>query len=289
MAKKPKIIIIGANGMLGQALLKRFKKDNKYEILAWDRNEIDIGDEKSVNKKIFAESPFIIINSAAHNAVDQIEEDEENYALAKKINGDGPKYLAIAAKKSGSILIHYVSDYIFDGEKDSYLETDVPRPISRYGETKLAGEENVKKNLQKYYLIRTSKLFGAPAKSEKAKKSFFASMIGLAQTNKTLAVVDEELSCFTYVDDLAQATRKLIEKKFPFGIYHLVNEGAETWYSALKKIFSFTGLTAIEILPVPASNFPRPAKRPCRSILKNSKFPKLRNWEDAARDWLENK
>ncbi len=289
MIKKPKIIIIGANGMLGQSLLKCFKKGSKYEILALDRNEIDISNEKLVNKKILTESPFLIINSAAYNAVDQIEEDEKNYALAKKINGAGPKYLAIAAKKSGSILVHYVSDYIFDGKKAFYLETDMPQPISRYGKTKLAGEENVKKNIQKYYLIRTSKLFGTPAKSEKAKKSFFASMLDLAQTHKTLTVVDEELSCFTYVDDLAQATRKLIEKKFPFGIYHLVNEGAETWYSALKKIFNFTGLTNTELLPVPASNFPRPAKRPRRSILKNSKFPKLRNWEDAAKDWLKNK
>jgi dTDP-4-dehydrorhamnose reductase len=288
MPKKPKIIIIGANGMLGQALFTNFKKSNKYEILAWDKDELDIGDEKSVNKKILAESPFLIINSAAHNAVDQIEADKKIYALAKKINSDGPKYLAIVAKKSGAILVHYVSDYIFDGEKAFYLETDAPQPISRYGETKLAGEKNVKKNLQKYYIIRTSKLFGTPAKSQKAKKSFFASMLDLAQKNTTLTVVNEELSCFTYVNDLAQATRKLIEKKFPFGIYHLVNEGAETWYSALKKILKINKLTNIRLLPVPASNFPRPAKRPKCSVLKNNKFPKLRNWEDAAKDWLKN-
>lgn len=285
--EKPKIIIIGANGMLGQALVKSFKKGSRYLILAWDREDIDIADEKLVKEKILRESPFLIINAAAYNAVDRIEEDAQAYALAKKINSDGPKYLALIAKQLGIVLVHYVSDYVFDGEKKEYLESDLPKPISRYGETKLAGDENVQKILKKYYLIRTSKLFGAPALSEGAKKSFFAVMLDLAKKNNTLKAVDEEISCFTYVDDLADATKKIVEKRFPFGIYHLVDEGGETWYSALEKFFKLIKIEGIKILPVSSSEFPRPAKRPKRSVLKNTKFPRLRSWQEAVVDWLE--
>ncbi len=285
--KKPKVIIIGARGMLGQALVETFKKSAKYSVLAWDRDEIDITDEKVVKKKITTENPYLIINAAAHNAVDQIEEDAEVYVKAKRINGDGPKYLALAAKKSGAILVHYVSDYVFDGAKKEYLELDATGPISRYGETKLMGEKNVRENLPKHYLIRISKLFGAPAKSEGAKKSFFAVMLELAKKNATLKAVDEEVSCFTYAPDLARATKKLVEKRFPFGTYHLVNEGAETWYSALSKLLKLAGVKDVRVLPVSAATFTRPARRPARSVLKNTKFPHLRSWQDAAKEWLE--
>lgn len=285
--KKPKVIIIGAKGMLGQSLLESFKKSHKYDVLAWDRDEVDIADEKLVKGKILKEVPFLIINAAAHNAVDKIEEDDAVYLLAKKINGDGPAYLALAAKKIGAILVHYVSDYIFDGEKVEYTELDIPNPISRYGQTKLLGEENVRKAMKKHYLIRISKLFGTPAKSDGAKKSFFSVMLERAKIHSTLNVVKGELSCFTYADDLADATRKLVEKRFSFGTYHLINEGDETWYSALKKFFKLVGVSGVKILPVPASTFPRSAKRPNRSVLKNTKFPHLRNWQEASIAWLE--
>ena len=285
--KKPKVIIIGADGMLGQALHRSFEKGNKYELLAWDRNEIDISDEKMVGEKIRDEDPSLIINAAAYNAVDRIEEDAKVYALARKINSDGPKFLALAAKRTGAVLVHYISDYVFDGQKKEYLENDLPCPISRYGETKLTGEENVRKTMIKHYLIRTSKLFGTPARSEGAKKSFFAIMLELAKTHQTVKAVDEELSCFTFAADLAEATRKLVEKKFPFGTYHMINEGAETWYSALKSIFAMAGVVGVEIMPVTGSEFPRPARRPAMSVLKNTKFPHLRPWKDAAAEWLE--
>lgn len=285
--RKSKVIIVGARGMLGQALVAEFKKNRAYFVLAWDREEIDISDQVSVQKKISSETPFLIINAAANNAVDKIEEDETAYVLAQKTNSEGPRNLALAAKKNGAVLVHYVSDYVFDGTKKEYLETDLPRPISRYGETKLAGEENVRKTIPKHYLIRTSKLFGTPADSETAKKSFFAVMVDLARAGKKIRVIDDELSCFTYVDDLARATRLLVEKKFPYGTYHLVNEGAETWYGALRTFFQLAGWENFEIERVRAEQFLRPAKRPKWSVLKNTKFPRLRSWRLAASEWLK--
>lgn len=194
--------------------------------------------------------------------------------------------LALACEKIGATLIHFISDHVFDGEKGEYIETDSPCPISRYGWTKLQGEQNVQKNCQKHYLIRISKLFGPPALSEGAKKSFFEVMLNLAKSNSSLKAADAEFSCFTYSKDLAWATKRLWEEKFPFGIYHLVNEGAETWYSALKKVFAIRKIENVEIVPVPPDMFPRPAKRPKSSILKNTKFPPLRNWQEAVREWL---
>ncbi len=286
--KKTKLIIIGAKGMLGRALTDVFS-GKKYEILLWDREQIDIADEEMVTELIERERPDLVINAAAHNAVDKIEEDEATFKLAKKVNSEGPRNLAAACKKIDAVLVHFVSDYIFDGEKGEYAETDLPNPISRYGETKLLGEQNVAGNCDKYYLIRISKLFGPPAISERAKKSFFETMLTLARTNPHLKVVDAELSCFTYSKDLAKAVEKLWEENFLFGIYHIVNEGPETWYGALKKVFAISGVKNAELISVPASSFPRPAARPASSILKNTKFPKLRNWEEAAREWLGEK
>lgn len=285
--EKIKVLIIGAKGMLGRAMAEAFENE-KYETLLWDREEIDITDKEKVGVLIEREKPSLIIDVAAHNAVDKIEEDEATFQLAQKINGEGPLNLALICEKTGATLVHFVSDYVFDGEKEEYLETDLPNPISRYGQTKLQGEENVQRNCQKYYLIRISKLFGPPALSEGAKKSFFEVMLNLAKTNSSLKVVDEEISCFTYSQDLAKATKKLWEEKFPFGIYHLTNDGAETWFSALKKLFQIAKIDNVEIVSVPASAFPRPARRPRRSVLKNTKFPPLRSWQEAAKEWLAN-
>ncbi|MCX6761670.1 MAG: dTDP-4-dehydrorhamnose reductase [Candidatus Moranbacteria bacterium] len=283
--KKTKVIIIGAKGMLGRALADVFAGEN-YETLLWDREQIDISNGEMVAELIEKEKPDLVINTAAHNAVDKIEEDDATFELAKKINGEGPLNLALACNQGGAVLAHFVSDYVFDGEKGEYVETDLPHPISRYGETKLMGEENVAKNCEKYYLIRTSKLFGPPAISKGAKKSFFETMLELAKKDISLKVVDAEISCFAYSKDLAEAVKKLWEEKFPFGIYHLVNEGPETWYTGLKKVFAIVGITDVEIVPVSSDTFPRPAKRPASAILKNTKFPQLRDWEAAAREWM---
>jgi len=271
--------------MLGRSLARVFSGEN-YDLILWDREQIDIADGEMVAKMIEGERPQLVINAVGHNAVDKIEEDEVTFELAKKVNGEGPLNLALACKKTDAVLVHFVSDYIFDGEKGEYVETDLPSPISRYGETKLLGEQNVANNCDAHYLIRISKLFGLPAISEGAKKSFFETMLELAKTNASLKVVDAEFSCFTYSKDLAVAVKKLWEEKFPFGIYHLVNEGPETWRTALEKVFAIAGIGDVEIIPVSSDTFPRSAKRPASSVLSNTKFPKLRNWECAAKEWL---
>jgi dTDP-4-dehydrorhamnose reductase len=284
MAKR--IIIIGSQGMLGQDLVKVFEKDMSWEVFAFDRREMDITSEESLRKKIEEIDPSVVINATGYNAVDKCESDEIEYELAKKINGFGPGMLAKICKEKDISMVHYVSDYIFDGEKGEYTENDKPNPISNYGRSKWLGEEEVKKNTDKYYLIRTSKLFGAPGKSTMSKRSFFDTMIHFSKDNSIMKIVDEEKSCFTYTPDLALETKKMIEEPVPFGIYHVINEGPCTWYEAACELFKLAKIE-VEVLPVPSSEFPRPAKRPSSSVLLNTKLKPLRNYKVALKEYLD--
>ena len=272
--------------MLGQDLVRVFERDMNWEVFAYDRDQIDIASVESLRGKIEEVGPDAVINASGYNAVDKCESDEIEFELAKKINGYGPGMLAKICADMEIPVIHYVSDYVFDGEKGEYAETDKPNPISNYGRSKLLGEEEIQKNTDKFYLIRTSKLFGKPGKSEMAKKSFFDTMIGLAKDNSVLKIVDEEKSCFTYTPDLALETKKMIEEKVPFGIYHVVNEGACTWYEAALELFRLAKMD-VEVIPVSSSEFPRPAKRPHSSVLLNTKLKPLRNYKEALKEYLK--
>ncbi len=281
-----RIIIIGSHGMLGQDLVKVFEKDINWEVFAYDRGEIDITSEESLRKKIDEIEPSVVVNATGYNAVDKCESDEIEYELAKKINGYGPGILAKICKEKDIPVVHYISDYIFDGEKGEYSEDDKPNPISNYGRSKLLGEEEIKKNTDKYYLIRTSKLFGSAGKSSMSKRSFFDTMIHFSKDNSIMKLVDEEKSCFTYTPDLAEETKKMIEEPVPFGIYHVINEGPCTWYEAACELFKLAKIE-VEVIPVPSSEFPRPAKRPRSSVLVNTKLKPLRNYKDALQEYLD--
>ncbi|MEK7598586.1 MAG: NAD(P)-dependent oxidoreductase [Patescibacteria group bacterium] len=313
--EKVKILIIGSKGMLGQELARTFKRDNEYEVFAWDNQEIDITKKKEVNNKLSKLKPAIIINAAAYNAVDKAEKPKE-YAIAKKINGQAPGYLAKTAKKIGAILVHYSSDYVFDGNPDipepegcahvcascnlhetfqpaiGFDENAKPSPLNNYGKSKLQGEKEIKKNTKRYYLIRLSKLFGKPAKSKEAKKSFFDVMLEVGKKsarsgNKLVRVVDEETSCFTYAPDLAKKTKEILDSKKPFGIYHVMNSEPCTWYEAVLELYKIAKIRA-KVVPVSTSDFPRPAKRPYYSVLLNTKLNPLRSYKEALKEYLKN-
>lgn len=317
-----KILIIGAKGMLGQELVRVFKNDSDYKVIAWDKEDLDIANEVAVNKKIKVINPEIIINSAAYNAVDKCEEKKE-FQIAKKINGLAPGYLAKIAKKIGSVLVHYSTDYVFDGNPKikepkgplrldeisrieascthfchtcalhqgfqpeiGFEEDAKPKPTNQYGKSKLLGEKEVQKNTKKYYIIRTSKIFGKPAEAEGAKKSFFDIMLELGKKNKEVKVVDEEISCFTYAPDLARKTKEILDSKKPFGIYHIANSGACTWHEAVLELYQLAKLKT-KVTPIASSDLKRPAKRPANSTLINTKLNPLRSWQEALREYLK--
>lgn len=308
--------------MLGQELANIFEKDRDYKVIAWDKKEIDIIKQKEVNFKIIKLKPDIIINAAAYNAVDKCEDPvksglppdhgawKKEFELAKKINGLAPGYLAKTAKKIGAILVHYSTDYVFNGlpaipepagcahscgscglhenfqPQIGFDESAIPDPISNYGKSKLLGEKELEKNTKKYYLIRLSKLFGKTARSEGAKKSFFDVMLELGKKNKEVKVVDEETSCFTYAPDLAKKTKEIIESKKPFGIYHATNSESCTWYEAVVELYKQAKIRT-RVIPVTAEEFPRPAKRPYYSVLINAKLNPLRSYKKALAEHLK--
>lgn len=283
------ILILGARGNLGNQLVKIFNT-SQNKVIKLDKKEVDITDKTQIKQKIKEIKPNIVINAAAYNAVDKCEEDKKQFEFAQILNKKAVAFLAEACLENNATLIHYSSDYVFDGKsKKGYTELDKPNPINNYGKTKAEGEKEISRYALlglKWYLIRTSKLFGPKGESEVAKPSFFDIMLNLAKEKKELDVVDEEISCFTYTKDLAEATKKLIDEKKEYGIYHIVNKESATWYEAAKALFEITK-TDIKINPVSSDKFPRPAKRPESSILKNTKLSPLRNYREALKEYLK--
>jgi len=278
-----KILILGNNGMLGADLQVVFRD---YEVYGWDKEDIDIVDENQVLEKIPQLKPNIIVNAAAYNAVDAAEENKE---IAYAVNGYAVGYLAKISRKNNITLVHYSTNYVFDGKnKEGYVEDADPNPQSVYAESKSLGERLLKENTNQYYLIRTARIFGTPAKSDTAKKSFVSVMLELASTQKEIRVVHEEYSNATYSKHLAQRTREILEWKKPTGTYHVTNKGACTWYEFAKKIFEIKDIS-VKVTPVSQKEFPRPAARPSHSVLLNTKLPSQKKWEDALKEYLLSK
>ena len=281
-----RIIILGARGRLGLALSKEFSPGN--EVIAWDSVDLDITAETQVKEKLLALRPEVVINAAAYNAVDKIEENEVDYVLAEKVNGQALKYLAQVCNELDSILVHYSSEYVFAGDnKEGYVEAAETSPVNKYGETKLLGEKMVQVEAKKYYLIRLSRLFGPMEQSAMSKKSFVGIMLDLVEKKgKTeLDLVAEGMSCPTYSLDLAKLTNQLLIGKQSFGIYHGANSGSCNWYEFAQEIFKIKGLE-VKCNPVSAENFSYPAKRPKYAELINTKLSKQRIWQEALAEYL---
>lgn len=278
-------MILGSHGMLGRELTQVF---SDCDTTALAQADLDITDPAALQKKIIQVAPDLIINAAAVNAVDKIEESSEMLELAKKINGEAVGNLAALCREHNIILVHFSSDYVFAGDdKNGYDETAITNPINKYGITKALGEKLLLQAGAKFYLIRLSKLFGRPAVSVGAKKSFVDTMLWLATDEKKVHfdLVDYETSSPTYAPDLAKLTRSIVDAGRPFGIYHGANSGACSWYGFAKNIFALKNIP-VEVTSVPPEKFPRPAKRPEWSELINTKLPPQRSWQEALKEYL---
>jgi dTDP-4-dehydrorhamnose reductase len=278
-----KILIIGSKGMLGQYIVQVF---SGYDLVFLDRKELDITDQDQVNTKIIQIKPDVVINCAAYNNVDLAESEPE---LANLINGFAVGYLARAANQVGALMVHFSTNYVFRGDcQDGYSEFDVPDPQSAYGVSKFLGEQELQNNTDKYYLIRTSRLFGRRGSTQDAKKTFIDLMFELAKNNgDRIRVINEEYDLPTYAFDLAGKTKEIMETKSDYGIYHVVNSGDPcTWYDFAREIFDIKKMR-VEIEPVSSDAFgERPAKRLAYAVLKNTKLGGLRGWREALRGYL---
>lgn len=283
-----KVLVLGSLGMLGQELSSVFSDDEKYQVSAWDKGDIDITDFALFEERLAAARPDIVINAAAYNAVDLCEETEEEHEKALALNRDVPEFLAEKSAELGFLLVHYSTDYVFSGDDriEGYDENAPPHPLSRYGMSKYLGEQAVREKSERHYLIRLSKLFGRPAASTQGKRSFFEIMLEAGRTKPEVRAVDGEKSCFTYAPDLAQATKELIESGEAYGVYHLVNPGSVTWYEGVLELYRQAGI-ATQVVPVGGEAFPRKAKRPSFSVLRNTKRPPLRPYTEALGEFLK--
>jgi len=277
-----KALITGANGQLGQEIIKEFKK--KFVVIPTDTYNLDITNKKEVETFFTKEKPDVIVHCAAWTNVDAAAEDPEG---AMKVNGEGTKNLCEAAKKIGAKVIYISTNEVFDGKKgSSYIESDETGSTTPYGRSKLAGEKYCQEILGESCIVtRTSWLY-----SPGSGVNFPNKIIKKAWEQGFLKVVDDEISTPTYAPDLARAIKKLTEKN-PTGIFHLVNEGQASRYNWAKLVLKLTHLENIYIEPIKLKDFERPSKPPEHCVLKNDRAAKLgiklRDWKDACTEYVE--
>ena len=275
-----KILITGSNGMLGHDLIEVLK--DKHELLLTTSKTLDITDGDSVMDFIVKSNPDIVINSAAYTDVDGCESNPD---LAYNVNGEGVKNLALACREVDCPLVHISTDYVFNGQNDRpWVEDDEIGPISIYGKSKLKGEEHIKEILEKYFIVRTAWLYGVNG------RNFPRTMLELAQNHSEITVVYDEVGTPTYTPDLAKGISELIETDY-YGTYHLTNSGNCSWCEFARYIFEVADVD-VNVIPVTASEFARPAPRPSYSVLENRNwvengFEPLRNYKEAIKEYIE--
>lgn len=267
-----KVLVTGANGMLGQDLCPILEDVGAF-VIETDADTLDITNAKMVENVLTDIHPDMVVHCAAYTNVDKAEEDLKT---AELINVTGTENIAESCAKLGITLVYISTDYVFDGTKtEPYTPEDRANPINNYGMTKYEGEEVVRSLCEKYYIARTSWLYGHHG------KNFVETMIGLAD-RKEIKVVDDQIGCPTWTVELANGIIKLLSK--PYGTYHVCGSGHATWYEFAKEIFAQSGLN-VNLKPCSTDEFPRPAKRPKYSIMVNDGI--CRNWQAALKDYLE--
>ncbi|MFH1361051.1 MAG: dTDP-4-dehydrorhamnose reductase [bacterium] len=278
-----KILVIGADGQLGTDLVKIIPP---AELIALTIKDIDITDREQTHQVIKKYQPSIVINTAAYHNVDKCEDEVE---AAFRVNTYGVKYLAEVCQGLGVALVQLSTDYVFAGDKRSpYLESDVANPQSVYAISKLAGEQCVKYHLKKYFIVRTTGLYGVAGCLGKGGTNFVEGMIKRAAAQAELRVVSDEILSPTYSLDLAEAIYSLVQTN-NFGLYHVVNAGQCSWYEFTVKIFELLN-KKVSVKAVTAKEFQAKAKRPGYSVLESNKLKnKLRPWQEALKAYLMEK
>lgn len=268
-----KVLVTGANGMLGQDLCP-ILEDMGCFVVESDIDTLDITDEETVSVAIATIKPDVVIHSAAYTNVDKAENDLD---LALKINEQGAANVARACSQNGCVMVYISTDYVFDGTKDNpYLPEDKTNPINNYGLSKLKGEEAVKKYCEKYYIVRTSWLYGHHG------KNFVETMISMAE-NDEVKVVGDQVGCPTWTVELSNGILKLLGMQKPYGTYHVCSSGHTSWFGFAKEIFEQMGLK-VNLKECSTGDLARPAKRPAYSVMDNDGV--CRDWKMALKDYL---
>ena len=276
-----KILLLGHKGMLGSDLLTQMRLH--HEVVGMDQDEIDITSAADCVKAIEDTAPQIVINAAAYTNVDGCETAKEECFA---VNAEAIKNIATACRSKNIRIIHFSTDYVFNGCASSpYKEDENCDPINIYGASKLAGEQYLQALAQNYIIIRTAWLYGANG------KNFVRTILEKAKTTPKLTVVDDQIGSPTHTKDLAAAVDLLIEKNAQ-GIFHVTNRGSCSWYQFAVKILQEAGIDDVEVTPIKSDQLVRAAKRPANSVMSMQKFiattgKAMQPWQLALKDYLE--
>lgn len=275
-----KILLFGGNGQVGWELRRTLATLGNMQVL--NHSQVDLSNPDSLTGAIREIQPNLIVNAAAYTAVDKAEDESD---LAMAINGNALEIMAAEAKNLNAAIVHYSTDYVFDGTKTSaYTEQDKPNPINVYGKSKLAGERALEAADIPYIILRTSWAYGARG------KNFMLTMLRLTQERDELKIVDDQVGAPTWSRMIAEATSQIVAQSLGSdtkhinnlgqysGLYHLSSSGQTTWYgfteAILKIAAKYTTGTFSKLRPILTSEYPTPAQRPTNSILLNDKLEK---------------
>lgn len=282
----PRVVIIGANGQLGTDLQPALRGG---EVIGLSHADLDVRDAARTREVISRYRPDVLINTSAFHRVDACEDEP---AMAFAVNAVAAYELARLARDLGCILIHFSSDYVFDGrERTPYAEGALPNPLNVYGASKLAGEYLVRNFCPRHFVIRTSGLYGVAGSRSKG-GNFVETMIRLGKSGTPVRVVADQVSSPTASVDLAAAIATLLQRadQVPYGVYHVTNAGQCSWYEFARAIFELSEVQ-VDVSPITTDELNAKARRPAFSVLAHQRwlqagFQELRPWRAALRDYL---
>lgn len=282
------ILLIGSSGQLGADLVTALAPLGA--VVACDRHALDLAQPEAIISKVREIAPSIIVNAAAYTAVDRAESES---VLAHAVNATAPAVLATEAKRTGALLVHYSTDYVFEGEKTAaYVESDAPNPRNVYGSSKLAGERAILESGAEHLIFRTSWVYSAHG------ANFLRTMLRLATVRSELKVINDQFGAPTAAIDLAQATVAALLKRRETnginGLFHLSAGGSTTWFDYADTLFKLAlpAEARPRLIPISTAEYAAPAARPRNSILSNAKFNSsfgiaLPHWQDSVRECLK--
>jgi dTDP-4-dehydrorhamnose reductase len=279
-----KIVLLGANGQLGQDLQRTLNAD---DLKTFTRKDFDVTEHSRVREELLKFGPNVILNTTAYHRVDDCESHAE---LAYNVNALAVLNLIRVGNELDAVLVHISTDYVFDGKaRQPYTERSEPFPLSVYGNSKLAGEYLVRTIAKRYILIRTCGLYGAAGSQGKG-GNFVQTMLAKARRGDRIQVVNDQEVTPTYTVDLANQIARLLPAQ-QFGLFHMTNEGSCTWYEFARAIFEISGIVA-DLSPTTSSSYKTPAIRPSYSVLENAHLKELglnqmRHWRDALAAYLK--
>lgn len=279
-----KILLLGKNGQVGSEL--QFSLASLGELTAWDRSDLDLSNPDSIREKIRILKPDIIVNAVAYTAVDKAESEPD---LAMAVNGTAPGILAEEAARLDALLVHYSTDYVFDGTKSSpYTEQDASNPLNVYGRSKLAGEHAICAQAPRFLIFRTTWVYDAHG------KNFLNTIKRVGAQRPELAIVDDQIGAPTWSREIAKITAQIIvlylehpDQQHINGIYHLTAQGQTSWFDFAQTAASYGLFADLDHPPtlraIPSKEYPTPAKRPMYSVLSNAKL--LEQFDIQLPDW----